>query len=141
MPLATAAPRFSWCYESTINNVVQTEYRIIVASTKEKASKGIGDIWDSQNMASNRMLYIPYEGKPLKSRDECWWKVCTTVQYGDRRKKKSLESEVQHFEISLLSAEDWKAHWIGRDFEEDDVNGHTVVAARYLRKSSLCVKR
>ena len=134
MPLATAAPRFSWCYESTINNVVQTEYRIIVASTKEKASKGIGDIWDSQNMASNRMLYIPYEGKPLKSRDECWWKVCTTVQYGDRRKKKTLESEVQHFEISLLSADDWKAHWIGRDFEEDDVNGHTVVAARYLRK-------
>ena len=38
--LATAEPRFSWQYETSANNVIQTSYRIIVASTVEKAQKG-----------------------------------------------------------------------------------------------------
>ena len=48
MPLATAEPRFSWQYEAEVNDVVQTDYRIIVASTEENADKGIGDLWDSK---------------------------------------------------------------------------------------------
>lgn len=134
MPLATAEPRFSWNYDAKVNNVKQVEYRIIVASSKENARKGIGDLWDSKQVDTNQMLYIPYGGKPLKSRDRCWWKVYTTVTYGDHNRKKSLESDVQRFEISLLSPDDWHAHWIGRDYEDDNLNGHTVVAARYLRK-------
>ena len=46
--LATNQPRFSWNYENTENEVVQLNYRIIVASTAEKAQKGIGDLWDSK---------------------------------------------------------------------------------------------
>ncbi|MBR4505901.1 MAG: family 78 glycoside hydrolase catalytic domain [Bacteroidales bacterium] len=134
IPLATAEPRFSWQYEAEVNNVVQVDYRIIVANSEENAKKGVGDLWDSKIVESNRMLYIPYGGKPLKSRDRCWWKVYTTVTYGEHNRKKSLESEVQHFEISLLSSDDWRAHWIGRDYEDDIVEGHTAIAARYLRK-------
>ena len=95
MLLATAEPRFSWQYEAEAGNVVQTDYRIIVASSEENARKDIGDLWDSKecvnadasktdtitrsnNNALNQMLYIPYEGKSLKSRDRCWWKVYTT---------------------------------------------------------------
>ncbi|MBP5328209.1 MAG: family 78 glycoside hydrolase catalytic domain [Bacteroidales bacterium] len=134
MPLATAEPRFSWCYEADVNNVVQVEYRVVVASSENNAKNGVGDLWDSKIVASNEMLYIPYEGKHLKSRDRCWWKVFTTVTYGDKGKKKTIESDVQHFEISLLSPDDWKAHWIGRDYDDDKVEGHTSIAARYLRK-------
>jgi alpha-L-rhamnosidase len=133
-PLATAEPRFSWQYESEENNVVQTEYRIIVASSEENARQGIGDLWDSKTVASNRMLYIPYEGKKLKSRDCCWWKVYTTVTYGSKNKRQDLESDIQYFEISLLSRDDWHAHWIGCDFDDDKLDGHTAIAARYLRK-------
>ena len=131
--LATAEPRFSWQYEAGVNNVVQTDYRIIVASTEENARKGIGDLWDSRKVDTNQMLYIPYGGSPLKSRDRCWWKVYTTVTYGKHNRKKTLESDVQHFEISLLSPDDWKAHWIGRDYADDQLEGHTAIAARYLR--------
>ena len=46
--LATAEPRFSWQYEAEVNNVVQTDYRIIVASSEENVKKGIGDLWDSK---------------------------------------------------------------------------------------------
>ena len=132
-PLATAEPRFGWQYEADVNNVVQVDYRIIVASTEEKAIKGEGDLWDSKTVDTNQMLYIPYKGTPLKSRDRCWWKVYTTVTYGDHNKKKTLESDIQCFEISLLSPSDWRAHWIGRDYEDDKVEGRTAVAARYLR--------
>ena len=133
MALATSKPRFSWCYEAEVDNVKQVEYRIIVASSEKNAQKGIGDLWDSKTVGNNQMLYIPYCGTPLKSRDRCWWKVYTTVTYGDLNKKKTLESKVQYFEISLLSPDDWHAHWIGRDYEDDVLDGHTAVAARYLR--------
>ena len=60
--LATNQPRFSWQYETTESNVVQQDYRIIVASTAENAQMGIGDLWDSKTVASSQMLNIPMLG-------------------------------------------------------------------------------
>ena len=131
--LATNQPRFSWNYETLAQNVVQTSYRIIVASTAEKAQNGIGDFWDSKVVKSSQMLYILYEGKTLNSRDKVYWKVITTVTSNGKRKTK-VESEVKTFEISLLNQEDWQAKWIGHNFEDDVLTGHTRIAARYLRK-------
>ncbi len=132
-PLATNQPRFSWNYETAENEVVQQNYRIIVASTAENAQKGIGDLWDSGVVPSSQMLYIPYAGKELKSRDKAYWKVITTVTAKGGKKAK-LESEVKSFEISLLNQEDWQAKWIGHEFEDDVLVGKTRLAARYLRK-------
>jgi len=112
---------------------MQTDYRIVVSSTRQKAEQGVGDLWDSQVTASNQMLYIPYQGRELKSRDIAYWKVYATVTYGDKNKTAEVESEVQRFEISLLSPADWRASWIGRDYPDDKIEGHTAVAARYLR--------
>ena len=131
-PLATAQPRFSWNYETTENEVVQQNYRIIVASTADNAQNGIGDLWDSGVVPSNQMLYIPYAGKPLQSRDKAYWKVITTV--AAKGKKAKVESEVKSFEISLLNQDDWQAKWIGNEFEDDVLVGKTRLAARYLRK-------
>ena len=130
--LATAQPRFSWQYETSENNVMQQDYRIIVASTAENAQNGIGDLWDSGVTTSSQMLYIPYAGKALQSRDKAFWKVITTVTANGKKAK--VESEVQSFEISLLNQNDWQAKWIGHEFEDDVLVGHTKVAARYLRK-------
>ncbi len=134
MPLATAQPRFSWQYATEQSNVMQASYRIVVASSRENAEQGTGDLWDSGVIESSDMLYIPYAGKQLHSRDIAFWKVYTTLTYGKHHKKATTESDVQRFEISLLSPDDWHAHWIGRDYEDDNVNGHTAIAARYLRK-------
>ena len=131
-PLATAQPRFSWNYETTENEVVQQNYRIIVASTAENAQNGIGDLWDSGVVPSNQMLYIPYAGKELLSRDKAFWKVIATV--AAKGKKAKVESEVKSFEISLLNQDDWQAKWIGHEFEDDVLVGKTRLAARYLRK-------
>ena len=131
-PLATAHPRFSWNYETTENEVVQQSYRIIVASNAENAQNGLGDLWDSGVVPSNQMLYIPYAGKELQSRDKAYWKVITTV--AAKGKKAKVESEVKSFEISLLNQDDWQAQWIGHEFEDDVLVGKTRLAARYLRK-------
>jgi alpha-L-rhamnosidase len=131
--LATAQPRFSWNYETTESEVVQQNYRIIVATTEENAQNGISDLWDSGVVPSNQMLYIPYTGKELHSRVKAYWKVITTMTAKGGKKAK-VESEVNSFEISLLNQEDWQAKWIGHEFEDDVLVGHTRLAARYLRK-------
>ena len=61
--VATSIPRFSWNYETDAEEVFQTSYRIIVATTKEKAENNQGDLWDSGVINSQQMLYIPYAGK------------------------------------------------------------------------------
>ncbi len=131
--LATEQPRFSWNYDTEAENVIQTSYRILVASTLENAQKGFGDLWDSKQVPSSQMLYIPYEGKALKSRDKAFWKVIATVTSNGSQRTR-IESEVQSFEISLLDPGDWQAKWIGHEFDEDILSGHTRLAARYLRK-------
>ena len=132
-PLATNQPRFSWNYETTESEVAQQNYRIIVASTAENTQNNIGDLWDSGVVPSNQMLYIPYAGKELQSRDKAYWKVITTVTAKGGKKAK-VESEIKSFEISLLNQEDWQAKWIGHEFEDDVLVGHTRLTARYLRK-------
>ena len=132
MPLATGQPRFSWNYETSENNVVQQSYRIIVATTADNAQNGIGDLWDSGVIPSKQMLYIPYTGKELHSRDKAYWKVMAIVTADGKKGK--VESEVKSFEISLLNQDDWQAKWIGHEFEDDVLVGKTRIAARYLRK-------
>ncbi len=131
--VATSIPRFSWNYETDAEEVLQTSYRIIVASTKEKAENNQGDLWDSGVINSQQMLYIPYAGKGLQSRDKAFWKIISTV-VDKRGKKTKVESDINSFEISLLKQEDWQAKWIGHEFEDDVLVGHTRLAARYLRK-------
>ena len=133
-PLATNEPRFSWQYESKEHNVVQLNYRIVVSSTREKAEEGEGDLWDSQVVDTSQMLYVPYQGVLLKSRDRAWWKVIATIKCGDRGKRKTVESRVMPFEISLLDSADWQAQWIGRNYDDDILKGRTRIPARYLRK-------
>ena len=133
--LATNQPRFCWQYESEYENVKQVNYRIVVATTEQNARKGIGDLWDSEVIESNQMLYIAYQGRELKSRDKAYWKVYTTVTYGEKEKKVSMESPVKSFEISLLNQDDWQAKWIGHEFDDDVLYDKTRITARYLRKT------
>ncbi|MBO7074472.1 MAG: family 78 glycoside hydrolase catalytic domain [Bacteroidales bacterium] len=131
--LDTYEPRFSWNFESDAQNVKQISYRIIAASTENGLLEGHGDLWDSGEVLSDKMLYIPYEGKPLQSRDKVFWKVFATLSY-EKNKTVSVESEIKSFEISLLNSSDWKAKWIGHEFDDDVLVGKTRIAARYLRK-------
>ena len=46
-------PRLSWRIESDEQNVIQTAYHILVASSPELLEQGKGDIWDSGKIESS----------------------------------------------------------------------------------------
>jgi hypothetical protein len=69
------APRLSWIAASKARAQKQTAYRILVAVSEEKLAADNGDLWDTGKIKSNETAQIVYEGKPLKSEMQCFWKV------------------------------------------------------------------
>jgi alpha-L-rhamnosidase len=60
-------------------------------------------------VTSDESIHIPYEGKPLTSRQKVYWQV----RVWDERGKASQWSEPQFFEMGLLEQTDWgSAEWI-----------------------------
>ena len=70
-------PEFSWIARDSKPDAVQSAYRILVASSPEKLQGGQADRWDSGTIESSSVAFISYGGKPLRSREACWWKVRT----------------------------------------------------------------
>ena len=68
-------PRLSWRIESDEQNVIQTAYHILVASSPELLEQGKGDIWDSGKIESDASQWITYQGKTLKLNAPYYWKV------------------------------------------------------------------
>ena len=131
MGIGTAKPRFSWQITSGKKDVVQTSYRILVASSKEKIDRDEGDLWDSGEQRSADQLWIPYQGKNLRSESLAYWKVRITTNKG-----KSEWTEPQFFTVGLLGETKWSGNWIGlEELQPGERKGvHTRLAARYIRK-------
>jgi len=107
--IEAAHPRLSWALTSAERAQAQTAYQILVASSEEKLKAGGGDLWDSGKVASDQSIQVPYQGKALDSRQRCYWKVRVWDKQGDV----SGYSEAAHWEMGLLSPDDWQARWIG----------------------------
>lgn len=130
MSLDTPAPRLGWQLSSdTKKNVMQTSYRIIVASSEEKAHDLEGDLWDT-TVKSDQSQWIEYAGKTLRSNTRCYWRVKVGTTQGD-----SDWSDVAEFNVGLLTESDWSGRWIGLDhampWDREDI--HSQLSARYLR--------
>lgn len=129
MSLDTPTPRIGWRIVSDKNDVMQTSYRIIVASTPEKAQNLEGDLWD-ESASSDRSQWIVYAGKELRSNTRCYWRVKVNTTKGE-----SDWSDVAMWNVGLLSESDWSGVWIGLDhampWEVEDV--HSKLGARYMR--------
>jgi len=131
MSLTTTAPRFGWQIQSDKRDVRQTAYRIIVASTPDKAQQGEGDLWDA-TVTSDRSQWIAYGGLPLKADTRAWWRVRVETNKG-----KSDWSETAMFNIGLLTEADWRGRWIGMEHANawDREDEHSRLSARYLRQT------
>ncbi len=106
-------PRFSWKLQSdddAMRGVVQQSYHVIVASTPKRLTEDKADLWNSGVVQSEQSVLIPYQGKPLKSRQACYWKVRVTDSHG----RQSPWSETANWRMSLLDPHDWSgSKWIG----------------------------
>jgi alpha-L-rhamnosidase len=131
-------PRFSWQIKTDQRGVEQIAYQIVVASSLEKLDKNIGDVWNSGRINSNQSVLVPYEGKPLRSRKQCFWKVKVWSNKGEQESTKPAS-----FSMGLLNTLDWKAKWVGLDraFGWDSVSKFARLSARYFRKEITAPKR
>jgi alpha-L-rhamnosidase len=124
-------PRLSWEIASVQGNVRQTAYQLIIASSREKLEKGIGDLWNSGKVNSETSVNVVYQGKPLNSRVLCFWKVKVVTSKGE-----SSWCNPAYFSMGLLHQTDWQAKWIGYDKASswDSVTHWSRLSARYFRK-------
>ncbi len=141
-----ARPRLSWVLSANGRGARQSAYQVIVAATEARLKAGVGDLWDSDRLASDQSIHVRYQGKPLASQMQCFWKVRVWDQDG----KASAWSEPARWSMGLLNPADWKAKWIGRDesetknlisgtqwiwFPEGNPVKDAPVATRYFRRS------
>lgn len=103
-------PRFSWKLldKRGTKGQQQTAYRILVASNTFLLEQNHADVWDSKKVESNQSALIPFGGEKLVSGMQYYWKV----QVYDVDKKRSRWSDIAHFSMGLLNAEDWTVPWI-----------------------------
>ncbi len=106
---------FSWKIKTNENDWKQCTYQLIVASSGDILKKGIGDLWDSGKVESDKQLFVPYKGKPLSRGKEYFWKVKVWTKGG----RSSVSSDHQRFIIPISYPEDWKGNWITYDYEKD----------------------
>jgi alpha-L-rhamnosidase len=130
MSLDTPTPRLGWVIESTQNDVMQTEYHIIVASTEQKAEALEGDLWDVQ-VQSDQSQWVEYGGKALRPDTRCYWRVKVNTTKGS-----SDWSAVACWNVGLLTEGDWRGQWIGWNHASawDVETEHSRLSARYLRR-------
>lgn len=124
-------PRLSWQIQSPNRNVTQTAYHILVASAKEILDRNEGDIWNSGVLHTFTSIHVPYAGRKLASRTQCYWKVKVITNAGE-----SAWSAPAYWSTGLLNASDWKAKWIGYDKAAtwDSITQFSRLSARYFRK-------
>lgn len=136
MTIDARQPRLSWINvaENSERGQSQTAYHIQVASSLEKLKQGKADLWDSQKIRSNQSFLVHYNGKVLKSRQKCWWRV----RVWDARNKVSSWSEPAYWNMGILDSFEWVAQWIGSPWQTDEPTAFTVdkqvIPAPLLRK-------
>lgn len=128
----TAQPRLSWRLEASKQNVQQASYQILVASTKEKLSKDIGDAWDSGLVSADQSQHILYEGRSLTSTTPYYWKVKVTDNHGES----SEWSETSTWSTGYLSDDDWEAKWIKHPDPVVDPDELSIIKATYANPRS-----
>lgn len=102
------APRLFWKLQSSSRDEHQTAYQILVATAPEILAMDQGDPWDSGKVTSDKTTQIPYQGRPLKSSQQVFWKV----RVWDKNGNVSAWSQPATWTMGLLSEAQWQAHWI-----------------------------
>ena len=108
-------PRFSWVVNLDGEGRMQSAYQIQVASAPVLLNSGKPDMWDSGIVTSEQSTQVSYNGQPLKSNTEYFWRVRVRDESG----KFHPYANIERFSTAFLEASDWKAKWIGRGSSDE----------------------
>lgn len=132
--LDVVAPRFSWTLKATspdAHGQRQTAYRIWVSRAKDALEAGVGDMWDSDWVTSDKMFLIEYEGNPLTSDRTYYWRVAVKDEHGIV----SAFSKTAQWSTGLFSQEEWTARWIGTGDAYNPQEGPNIMPDPWFRKT------
>jgi hypothetical protein len=101
-------PRLSWIVQSDQRSEVQTCYQILTASSTNLLAKNNGDLWDSGRIKSDQTISVKYNGQPVTSARQVFWKV----RVWDKGGHPSAWSAPATWTMGLLTPADWQANWI-----------------------------
>lgn len=104
--ISNTLPHFSWKILSD-QPATQTAYEIEVATERALLESGKADLWAPGKIFSDTSVMIPYAGKPLISRQLCWWRVRVTSSDGT-----SAWSTPQRFSIGIVDGDTIKGKFI-----------------------------
>jgi len=126
-------PRLSWTLVSSERGQRQSAYQVLVAGSSERLAAGQGDLWDSGRVEGDETVLVPYAGRPLASRQRCFW----MVRVWDRDGHGPAESPPATWEMGLLAPRDWQpARWIAAArLEEEPVNKSPTYRMPWLRRA------
>lgn len=118
MVIDITEPRLSWINipEKGSRGVHQTAWEIRVAGTKQILNSGKPDLWESGKIPSEESIDIKYAGKPLISRQDCWWQV----RVWDNTGRRSEWSEPAFWSMGILYENEWKGKWIGAPWQGEE---------------------
>ncbi|WP_181028667.1 family 78 glycoside hydrolase catalytic domain [Pseudoclavibacter sp. RFBA6] len=105
--LVDSTPSFSWQMDAAHRGAAQTAYRLVVATSADKASNGEGDVWDSGVVESNASSAVPYTGPALAPKTSYFWAVQVTDEHGE-----TLPTATSSFRTGL-KATDGSTGWNG----------------------------
>ena len=129
-------PRLSWKLETgnrkPERGIRQAAYQVLVASTPELLAQDKGDLWDSGKVASDQSIQVEYAGKPLVSRQQCFWKVHVWLA---SRSLGEGWSQSATWTMGLLKPADWKGKWIGLNMLSLDNTATTNQATQVAKKA------
>ncbi len=106
--IGNTRPRFSYKLKSDGYGIFQQSRRIVVASSEVKLKDGNYDMWDSGNAECSNTVNITYQGKKLKSRQICYYKIFVRLVDGN-----TVESGTNTFEMGLLHRSEFRGTFIG----------------------------
>ncbi len=107
--IETLSPALAWQITSDGRDVLQTAYRILVASDPKQLEADKGDVWDSGKVSSDNSIQVFYEGSPLQSAQTYYWKVKVWDNHGNESEWSSPAS----WQMGLIEKKDWSnAEWI-----------------------------
>jgi len=107
-----ARPRLSWklsTIDSSLRNLRQLAYQVLVATSPGKLSEKSADVWNSGKLLKSSSVQNVYDGKPLKTGIKYFWKV----RVWDQQDRRSAWSTQASWSMGMLTQADWKAKWIG----------------------------
>ena len=137
--LDVETPRLGWqiVADAGEQDVMQTGYHILVASSLELLANNQGDLWDA-TVQSPQSLWVDYLGMPLQANQRAYWKVQVTCERTKGKKtvtEQSPWSDASSWGAGLLTGDNWRGNWIGLDYamQWDVEDVHSRLSARYYR--------